>query len=199
MRPKRVRKVAREAKATMKNENRDVIFKREMMSCLANLRAFAISLAGNRDLADDLIQETLLKAWAARERFKIGSNMQAWLITIYRNEFYSLKRKRKREVEDGDGIIAGKLSINPSQDHHLALHDFQEAVSQLAEEQREALLLVGASGFSYEEAAEICGCRAGTIKSRVSRARQQLRELMPEEVSGRNSTEEYAPAQLTPD
>jgi RNA polymerase sigma-70 factor, ECF subfamily len=183
----------------MKNESAETVFKREMMSCLPSLRAFAISLAGDRDRADDLIQETLLKAWAARDRFELGSNMQAWLITIFRNEFYSLMRKRRREVEDGDGAFLNRLAVNPSQDDHLSLQDFQAAVSQLVPEQREALLLVGASGFSYEKAAEICGCRPGTIKSRVSRARQHLRELMPDEVELKTSGNRDPPLGISPD
>jgi RNA polymerase sigma-70 factor (ECF subfamily) len=130
------------------------------------------------DRADDLVQETLMRAIANIDRFQPGTNMQAWLFTILRNLFHSEYRKRRREVEDADGKYAAALSVQPDQLPHLDFEDLQKALARLPHDQREALLLVGASGFSYEQAAEICGCAVGTIKSRVNRARNRLAELM---------------------
>jgi RNA polymerase sigma-70 factor (ECF subfamily) len=142
------------------------------------LRAFAISLSGDPDRADDLVQEALMKAWAARASFQAGTSLRAWLFTILRNVFFSQYRKRRREVQDVDGAAAGQLASLPDQDVRLALEDLRSALDRLPPDQREALILIGASGFSYEEAAEICGCAVGTVKSRVNRARVRLLELM---------------------
>lgn len=149
-------------------------FKRDLLSTLPNLRAFAVSLAGKQDKADDLVQDTIMKAWAKQDSFEPGTNMKAWLFTILRNEFYSQMRKRGREVQDSDGLFTERMSVHPAQFGSLDLRDFQNALARLPDDQREAIVLVGASGFSYEEAAEVCGCAIGTIKSRVSRARAQL-------------------------
>ncbi|WP_198411798.1 sigma-70 family RNA polymerase sigma factor [Microvirga flavescens] len=149
-----------------------------MLKATPNLRAFAISLTNNVDRADDLVQETLMRAIANISRFHPGTNMQAWLFTILRNLFHSEYRKRRREVEDADGKYAATLAVQPAQGAHLDFEDLQRALAQLPPDQREALLLVGASGFSYEQAAEICDCAVGTIKSRVNRARNRLAELM---------------------
>ena len=159
-------------------------FKRELLALLPNLRAFAISLSGNSDRADDLVQDTILKAWAAHESFKAGTNLKAWLFTILRNEFYSQMRKKGREIQDSEGYYTENMAVHPSQYGTLDLQDFSNALAELPEDQREALLLVGASGFAYEEAAEICGCKVGTIKSRVSRARAQLQTLLKIEGEG---------------
>ncbi|MCB1475042.1 MAG: RNA polymerase sigma factor [Rhodobiaceae bacterium] len=153
-------------------------FKREMLSLLPGLRAFAMSLCGRHDKADDLVQETIMKAWAKQTSYQPDTNMKAWLFTILRNEFYSQMRKRGREVSDADGILTEKLSTHPSQYGALDLQDFRKALDTLPDDQREAIILVGASGFAYEEAAEICGCATGTIKSRVSRARSRLQEIL---------------------
>ncbi len=153
-------------------------FKSDLMKAIPSLRAFAISLSGKVDRADDLVQETLLKAWAHRDSFTPGTNLRAWLFTILRNEFYTFFRKRKREVEDADGAIAATVGIHPEQEGHLDLADMQRALGKLPVDQREALLLVSASDMSYEEAAEICGVAVGTIKSRVNRARNKLTELL---------------------
>lgn len=150
----------------------------ELVNHLGALRAFAISLARNSATADDLVQDTLVKAWTNIDRFNPGSNMRAWLFTILRNTYYSLRRKRRREVEDTDGALSGALAQKPDHDGRLHMRDFNTAFAQLNDEQREALVLVGASGFSYEEAAEMCGVKTGTIKSRVNRARTRLAELM---------------------
>lgn len=149
-----------------------------MLSEIQSLRAFAVSLCGQVDRADDLVQETLMKAWLNLDRFQEGTNMRAWLFTILRNVFYSEHRKRRREVEDADGSIVGRLAVHPGQDGHMDMQDFRDALGTLPADQREALVLVGASGFSYEEAAEICGCAVGTIKSRVNRARNALTRVL---------------------
>lgn len=153
-------------------------FKQELIEVIPTLRAFARSLSGNRDRADDLVQETLAKAISNREKFRDGTNLQAWLITILRNQYYSEGRKRRREVEDSEGIHASKLTAVAAQGGHMELQDFLSALQQLPDDQREALILIGASGFSYEEAADILDTRVGTVKSRVSRARNRLQELM---------------------
>jgi RNA polymerase sigma-70 factor, ECF subfamily len=149
-----------------------------VLTAVPSLRAFAISLCGNVDRADDLVQETLLRALANIDSFEPGSNMPAWLFTILRNLFRSEYRKRRREVEDADGSYAGRLKVQPEQGSRLDFEDFRSALAKLPHDQREALLLVGASGFSYEEAANICGCAVGTIKSRVNRARSRLAALL---------------------
>ncbi len=149
-----------------------------LLASIPNLRAFAVSLTGNSARADDLVQETLMKAWAKFHTFREGTNLHAWLFTILRNEFYSQLRKRGREVEDAEGTYAARLASQPAQGGHMDLADFRDALAKLPADQREALILVGASGFSYEEAAEICQCAVGTIKSRVSRARSRLAELL---------------------
>jgi RNA polymerase sigma-70 factor, ECF subfamily len=149
-----------------------------LISAIPNLRAFAISLTGNYHFADDLVQETLLKAWTHRDKFEPGTNLRAWLFTILRNTYFSDFRKRRREVQDVDGEKAAQLATAPEQYGHLDLADFRAALKLLSLDQREALLLIGAEGFSYEEAAEISGCAVGTVKSRVNRARARLAELM---------------------
>jgi RNA polymerase sigma-70 factor (ECF subfamily) len=149
-----------------------------MLAAVPSLRAFAISLCGNVDRADDLVQEALLRAWANLDSFEPGTNMSAWLFTILRNLFRSEYRKRRREVEDADGSYAESLTSLPEQNSRLEIDEFREALKLLPAEQRESLILVGASGFSYEEAAQICGCAVGTIKSRVNRARTRLAELL---------------------
>jgi len=149
-------------------------FKRDLLGAIPSLRAFAVSLSQNTDRADDLVQETLVKAWDKQTSFQPGTNLKAWLFTILRNEFYSQMRKRGREVQDSDGAITGRVAVHPAQHGSLDLDDFRKALERLPEDQREAIILIGASGFSYEEAAAICECAVGTIKSRVSRARSQL-------------------------
>lgn len=149
-------------------------FKAELLETVPALRAFARSLSGRADLADDLAQETLLRAWANRKSFTPGTNLKAWLFTILRNAFYSGLRKRIREVEDPDEMHAKNIAVPPSQEEGVDLDDLQRALERLPAEQCEALILIGASGFSYEEAANICGCAVGTMKSRVSRARRAL-------------------------
>lgn len=153
-------------------------FKTDLLAAIPSLRAFGVSLSQNSDRADDLVQETLMKAWDKQDSFQPGTNLKGWLFTILRNEFYSQMRKRGREVQDSDGIMTERMAVHPSQQGALDLKDFRAALAQLPEDQREAIILIGASGFSYEEAAEICGCAVGTIKSRVSRARSRLQDIL---------------------
>lgn len=150
----------------------------ELVDHLPAMRAFAISLTRNPSVADDMVQDTLVKAWTNIDKFDPGTNMRAWLFTILRNTYYSSRRKTKREVADIDGIHTEALAEKPAHDGRLQMKDFSVAFAELNDEQREALLLVGASGFSYEEAANMCGVAVGTIKSRIGRARQRLTELM---------------------
>ncbi len=150
----------------------------ELVQHLPAMRAFAISLTRNGAIADDMVQDTLVKAWTNIDKFEVGTNMRAWLFTILRNTYYSSRRKAKREVSDVDGVFTENLAEKPAHDGHMQMADFRRALAHLKDEQREALLLVGASGFSYEEAAEMCGVAVGTIKSRTNRARARIAELM---------------------
>jgi RNA polymerase sigma-70 factor (ECF subfamily) len=152
--------------------------KEELVEHLPAMRAFALSLTRNPSTADDLVQDAVVKAWSNFDKFQPGTNMRAWLFTILRNTYYSLCRKRRREVEDPDGVMAGQLAEKPSHDGSLAMTDFYEAFAKLSDEHREVLILVGAEGFSCEEVAEMCGCAVGTIKSRTNRARKRLKEYM---------------------
>jgi RNA polymerase sigma-70 factor (ECF subfamily) len=153
-------------------------FRNGLIEAIPSLRAFAFSLIGRPDRADDLVQETLTRAWAHHHSFTPGTKLKAWLYTILRNEFYSQMRKKGREVEDVDGAYARNLAVHPEQPGHIDLADMNRALATLPADQREALILVAASGFSYEEAAGICGVAVGTIKSRVNRARRRLAELL---------------------
>jgi RNA polymerase sigma-70 factor, ECF subfamily len=150
----------------------------DLFKAIPHLRAFAISLTGNVDQADDLVQEAIVRGLSHLHSFTPGTNLQAWLFTILRNQFHTAFRRRKREVEDPDGAMASLLSTPPEQHGHLDFEDFRAALAKLSVEQREVLLLVGAEGLSYEEAAEICGTKIGTIKSRMNRARARLAELL---------------------
>jgi RNA polymerase sigma-70 factor (ECF subfamily) len=156
----------------------DPEFKIQLAAVIPHLRAFGRSLSGSRDLADDLVQETLLKAWAARKRFQAGTNMRAWTFIILRNLFLSQMRRARFKGEWDDVTAAKILAAPASQDKHIELGDMQRALLHLPQPQREALILVGAGGFAYEEAADICGCAVGTIKSRVARGRVALEALL---------------------
>lgn len=145
---------------------------------LGSLRAFAMSLTRNRASADDLVQDTVVKAWTNIDKFAAGTNLQAWLFTILRNTYYSSLRRRRREVADPEGIHAQGLFVKPDHYGRLVYSDFQRAFDQLSPEHREVLTLVGASGFSCEEAAGMMGVAVGTVKSRTSRARKRLSDLM---------------------
>ena len=149
-----------------------------LAGAIPKLRAFAISLARDVSRADDLVQDTILKAWSNIEKFDPATNLDAWLFTILRNTFYSSLRKTRREVQDSDGFHAASLSVKPAHDGRLALQEFQKAFDALSPEHREVLILVGAAGFSCEEAAGMMGVAIGTVKSRASRARKRLAELL---------------------
>lgn len=142
------------------------------------LRAFAVSLTRNPTEADDLVQETIMKAWSNFDKFTPGTELKAWLFTILRNTFFSAKRKTKREVSDPEGVHAGALFEKPQHDGRLAMNEFMRAFDQLSAEHREVLILVGANGYSYQEAADMMSVAAGTAKSRASRARARLCELL---------------------
>ncbi len=161
----------------------------EIITYLPALRAFAISLTRTGSAADDLVQDTIVKAWSNIHRFEPGTNMRAWLFTILRNTFYSDCRRSRWVVSDTDGVAAAGLAEKPAHDGRLQMRDFQLAFAALPPEQREALILVGASGFSYEEAARMCGCAIGTIKSRINRGRRRLVAQM--------SIDEREPFELT--
>jgi RNA polymerase sigma-70 factor (ECF subfamily) len=153
-------------------------FKEDLIAGIPVLRAFARALSGNRDRADDLVQETLAKAIAHREQYRPGTNLHAWLVTILRNQYYSEGRRRRREVADPDGAHSARLFELPRHDGVLAMQDFLAALQTLPDDQREALLLVGVSEFSYEDASAVLDAPVGTVKSRVSRARARLQALM---------------------
>lgn len=138
------------------------------------LRRFALLRTANAAEADDLVQATLMRAWEHRAQFQNGTNLVAWLFTILRNGHLNQRKRLRREIEDIDGAIAGTLSTPPEQEHRVALSELQEALNDLPAEQRETLLLVLVDGLMHEEAAIVLGCRVGTVKSRVSRARDRL-------------------------
>jgi RNA polymerase sigma-70 factor, ECF subfamily len=163
-----------------------------MLAAVPNLRGFAISLSGNVDRADDLVQETLLRALANVNSFQLGTNMSAWLFTILRNLFRTEYRKRRREVADVDGRHVDSLKSPPEQHSRVEFKEFRVALAMLPSRPREALLLVGASGFSYEEVAVICESPVGTIKSRVNRARTRLARLL-----SIDSADRFGPDQMT--
>lgn len=155
-------------------------FKHELTELIPHLRAFARSLCGNAVLADDLAQEAMLKAWKSRESYQPGSNLKAWCFTILRNHYYSETRRSWRRQPLDPEVAEATLVANDNLTDSLELLSLHNALRKLPDEQREALILVGAGGMQYEDAAEICGCAVGTIKSRVSRARKSLTDFMNE-------------------
>ncbi|WJY17515.1 sigma-70 family RNA polymerase sigma factor [Alteriqipengyuania flavescens] len=153
-------------------------FKRELTEVVPHLRAFARGLCGRPDMADDLVQEALLKAWAAQQRFEPGTSMRAWTFVILRNAYLTDMRRNRFRGEYDETVAERILTAPAGQEEPVHLSDMHRAMLTLPPERREALLLVGAGGFSYEEAAEICGCAVGTIKSRVGRARAALTSML---------------------
>jgi RNA polymerase sigma-70 factor (ECF subfamily) len=153
-------------------------FRSELLDAVPELRAFAIWLCGNVERADDLVQQTLLKALDNTHLFEPGTNMRAWLFTILRNAYRSEYRKRRREVDDPEGRHAENMKSHPEQMGRLEIQELRAALAEMPPDQREALILVGVLGASYEEAAKICGCAVGTVKSRVNRARKKLAEQL---------------------
>jgi RNA polymerase sigma-70 factor (ECF subfamily) len=152
--------------------------KEELLGSVPQLRTYAVSLCGSPERADDMVQETFVRALVNLGSFESGTNMTAWLSTILRNFFYSDYRKRRREVEDDEGYHAGLLQSPPTQEAHADLLRLGDALNLLPPDHRQALMLVGASGLSYDDAAARCGCAVGTMKSRVSRARGRLAGLL---------------------
>lgn len=153
-------------------------FKRELTEVVPHLRAFARGLCGRPDMADDLVQETMLKAWAAQDRFEPGTSMRAWTFVILRNAYLTDMRRNRFRGDYDEGVAERILTAPAGQEEPIHLSDMHRALLTLPPERREALLLVGAGGFSYEEAANICGCAVGTIKSRVGRARATLNSML---------------------
>src|SRR6516165_2660389 len=157
---------------------RDEIFKRDLVTLIPQLRAFARTLAGDPTAADDLAQDAMLKAWDARESFELGTNMKAWTFMILRNQFYSERRRSWRQSQLDQEVAERTLVAVDDPEAPVALDELRQGLAMLPAEQREALILVGAGGFAYEEAAAICGCAVGTVKSRVSRARRALQAIL---------------------
>ena len=176
--------MAREGSAAAGSADKDTKrqreFKHELTEVIPHLRAFARGLCGRPDLADDLVQEALMKAWAAQERFEPGTSMRAWTFVILRNAYLTDMRRNRFRADYDENVAERILTAPAGQEGPLHLSDMHRALLTLPPERREALLLVGAGGFSYEEAAEICGCAVGTIKSRVGRARAALTSMMDE-------------------
>ena len=173
----------------MAEQDRGSAFRHQLLASIPKLRAFALSLASHADYADDLVQETLMKAWHHQHSFQEGTNIKAWLFTILRNEYFSQLRRRKREVEDADGDYAAGVMTPGGQESQLEMADLRLALQQLPDDQREAVVLVGASGFSYQEVAEICRVPVGTVKSRVNRARTKLALMLGHAPCLRNDKE----------
>ena len=167
-------------------------FKRELTDVVPHLRAFARGLCGRPDMADDLVQETMLKAWAAQDRFEPGTSMRAWTFVILRNAYLTDMRRNRFRGEYDESVAERILTAPAGQEEPIHLSDLHRALLTLPAERREALLLVGAGGFSYEEAANICGCAVGTIKSRVGRARAALTSMLEEGAIPQRSTEDAA-------
>lgn len=156
----------------------DEAFKTQLVSLIPHLRAFARTLAGDPTAADDLAQDAMMKAWDARASYQMGTNMKAWTFMILRNQFYSEKRRSWRQSQLDQEAAERTLVAVDDPEAPVALDELRLALASLPEEQREALVLVGAGGFAYEEAAEICNCAVGTVKSRVSRARRALQQTL---------------------
>ncbi len=166
----------------------DERFRKELVTLIPHLRAFARTLCGNATAADDLAQDAMLKAWDARASYQMGTNMKAWTFMILRNQFYSEKRRSWRQTQLDQEAAERTLMAIDDPSAPLALDELRQALKTLPDEQREALVLVGAGGFAYEEAAEICGCAVGTVKSRVSRARRAVQASLEAGAYDRDGT-----------
>jgi RNA polymerase sigma-70 factor, ECF subfamily len=160
------------------DEQRDEAFRLELQTLIPHLRAFARTLCGDPTAADDLAQDAMLKAWDARASFQMGTNMKAWTFMILRNQFYSEKRRSWRQSQLDQEAAERTLVAVDDPEAPVALDELRQGLAMLPAEQREALILVGAGGFAYEEAAAICDCAVGTVKSRVSRARRALQGIL---------------------
>ncbi len=157
---------------------REDAFKRELVALIPHLRAFARTLSGDPTSADDLAQDAMIKAWDARASYQMGTNMKAWTFMILRNQFYSERRRSWRQTQLDQEAAERTLVAIDDPESPVVLDELRLGLGMLPLEQREALILVGAGGFAYEEAAEICGCAVGTVKSRVSRARKALQGIL---------------------
>ncbi|MBA4100180.1 MAG: RNA polymerase subunit sigma [Rhodospirillum sp.] len=164
---------------TTTHENTNVA-EADLVACIPHLRAFAWFLAKHRERADDLVQDTIVRALTAAHQFRAGTNLKAWMFTILRNLYYNEARKNRFVVQSLDDPLAYEPAVLPSQMASLEFGDFRRAFWQLSDERREALILIGANGLSYEEAAKVCDCPKGTMKSRVSRARTELLRILEE-------------------
>lgn len=156
----------------------DTIFRDQLVALLPSLRAFSRGLCGRRDMADDLAQDTVLRAWAARSSYTQGSNFRAWMFMIMRNQFYTTVRKNARITSLDPEVAERVLVVAPAQQNGINIEDVAKALQKLPVEQREVLLLIGANGLTYEEAAEVLGCAIGTVKSRLARGRNALAALI---------------------
>lgn len=171
--------------------------RREVVTVMPHLRAFARFLTGNRERADDLVQDAVVRCLQAAHQFQPGTNFKAWMFTILRNLFYNEGRKNRIKIDPLDDVNAGAHAMPPDQQAGLEFDDFRRAFWLLNEEQREVLILVGASGLSYDEAAAICGVAVGTIKSRVSRARAQLAKILDDgDLGSRTGSSRAMPAEM---
>ena len=156
----------------------DTIFRDQLVALLPSLRAFARGLCGHREMADDLAQDTMMRAWAARTSYTQGTNFRAWMFMIMRNQFYTTIRKNSRMTSLDPEVAERVLVVAPAQQNGINVDDVAKALQKLPAEQREVLLLIGASGLSYEEAAEVIGCVMGTVKSRLARGRTALAAMI---------------------
>jgi len=153
--------------------------RQELVTWIPNLRAFALSLTQNSQHADDLVQDTLLKALSNLDKFQEGTNLRAWLFTILRNSFYNdIRYQKYHQTSPIDDVAPGNLESRATQEKYIEFKDVLKGLNGLVPEQREAIILIAAEGLSYEEAAAVCGCPVGTVKSRLSRARQRLDNYM---------------------
>jgi RNA polymerase sigma-70 factor (ECF subfamily) len=172
----------------------DQTFQKELVAAIPHLRAFARSLCNDPTQADDLTQEALAKAWKARESFEAGTSIKAWTFMILRNQFYSEKRRSWRTAPLDVEMAENTLLANDDPTAPMELLELRHALARLPDDQREALILVGAGGMAYEEAAQVCGCAVGTIKSRVSRARRALETLLTEAGTRKRNADQDIPA-----
>lgn len=170
-------------------------FKVELLRAIPRMRGYAMSLARSAPEADDLVQDALMKAWRARDRFALGTNMQAWLFRILRNTFYNSVVAARHTVQDVDGLAAARLASQPEQEWSVRYGELLDALDRLQPNAREALLLVVGAGLSYEDAAMVCGCPVGTMKSRVKRARELLAGMVAFEGAERSRMEAAGPVE----
>lgn len=178
LRPSQGRGYERDSMMTTTTYETANVGEAELLACVPHLRAFALFLSRNRERADDLVQDTIVRALTAAHQFRAGTNLKAWLFTILRHQHYNAVRKNRVQIVSLGDPLAFEPSVPANQVASLEFGDFRRAFWQLNDIRREALILVGANGLSYTEAAKMCNCPIGTIKSRVSRARDELLKIM---------------------